>query len=78
MDKQLLARRQKAENSFNDLQKQKEQKQQEIENMDTEMARLQGEWRLLNDLIDKENDTKKKTKVSPKAEVLDLTDVEGA
>ena len=73
MEEQLRARRSQAENDFNELQKQKDQKQTEMNTINEEMFRLQGEYRLLNDLLNK-----KKSKISPKAEVLDVTSVEGS
>lgn len=75
MKETLMARRQQAEDTFNNLVKQKEAKQKEVDDLDIEMARLQGEWRLLGELIDAEKP--KKAKVT-KASEIDVTDVEGA
>lgn len=54
MEQKLIARREQAEASFNSLTKQKEQKEQEIKDIDTELIRLQGEYRLVDDLLNKE------------------------
>lgn len=75
MEDQLKARRQSAENTFAALVEQKKQKQAEMDELDAEMNRLQGEWRLVNDLLIK---PKKKAKVSKEAGKLDVTGVEGA
>lgn len=63
MDNTLQQRRVKAEEQFDVLVKQKEQKEQEIREIDAELNRLQGEYRVINDLL---------TTVSPSAEVLDV------
>lgn len=69
MDKKALKeRRDKAEQDFNALQQQKTQKQQEIEEIDQELLRLQGEYRICNELLENKEDKKK---VSPKANVID-------
>ncbi len=79
MQEDLLARRQQAEDSFNSLVKDKETKQLEMDQLDTEMARLQGEWRLVNDLLDKLSKEKpKKSNISKEADIIDVTDVQGA
>lgn len=69
MQDKLIARGEQAEASFNALVKQREQKEQEIKDIDTELNRLQGEWRLVDDLL---NSKTKPSKVSPKAEVIDV------
>lgn len=68
MDKTLIARRDEAERSFNQLLAQKEQKQNEIRDIDTELAKLQGEYRLIENLLNKD----KKSKVSPQPDVIDV------
>lgn len=76
MDKEsLLKRRQEAEDNFNTIQEKRAEKQQEVEQLDMELGRLQGEYRLINELIEKADTPKK---VSKKAEVIDATSVEGA
>lgn len=77
----LQVRRTKAEETFNNLTKQKERKQEELNDIDTELARLQGEWRLLNDLIAEqtpEDGPPKKDKKAKVADTIDATDVKGA
>lgn len=65
MDKKALKeRRQKAEQQFSAFQSQKTQKEQEIAEIDQELLRLQGEYRLCDELIGDK-------KVSPKANVID-------
>lgn len=75
MENILAERRSKAEQTFDELQKQKEQKQEEIDQLDQEMFRLQGEWRLLNELDTKKSGKKGKDVVSPQAEVIDVESV---
>ncbi len=72
----LLARRQQAEAMFNETAKQKEQKLKEVEEIDLEMARLQGEWRLLGEQLDSVESPKEKK--ASRAEVIDVTTVKGA
>lgn len=74
MEDKLQARRAQAEDSFNLLVKQKELKEQEINDIDTELARLQGEYRLVDDLLVKG----KPSKVSPKPDVIDVPAATGA
>lgn len=69
MDNDLVARRDKAESSFNELTKQREQKLEEIKSIETEQAKLQGEYRLIEDLLNKKA---KKSKVSPQPDVIDV------
>lgn len=69
MQDKLIARREQAEASFNALVKQREQKEQEIKEIDVELNRLQGEYRVVDDLL---KTTAKPSKVSPKAEVIDV------
>jgi hypothetical protein len=64
MENKLAERRIQAENSFNALSKQKEQKEAELKDIDTELLRLQGEWRLIDDLLKKQKPTE--------AEVIDV------
>lgn len=75
MSKDLLARREKAGDSFNKLVKQREAKVEEITNLDAELNRLQGEYRLINDLLDKAEEA---LSVSTKADKLDASKVKGA
>lgn len=78
-EQDLLSRRQVAESAFNELLKQEEQKQTELENIRTEKARYQGEYRLINDLLaEMAPVTGKKLKKKTKAEVIDVTNVVGA
>lgn len=70
MDNSLVERRSTAEEKFNVLAKQREQKQQEINDIDTEMARLQGEWRVIDDLL------KGQAELSPQSDVIDATVVD--
>lgn len=76
MNDKLKERRDKAEEQFKVLAEQKAQKEQEfnkeINEIDTELARLQGEWRLVNDLL---TDTKTKN-VSKEADKLDIVEGE--
>lgn len=66
MEEKLIARREQAESSFSLLVKQKEQKEAEIKEIDTELIRLQGEYRLTDDLLNRSSDT-------PEAEVIDVS-----
>lgn len=68
--KDLLKRREQAEARFNELAKQREQKQSELTELDAELSRLQGEYRLLNELIEKD------TPVSQDAATVDATKAE--
>jgi hypothetical protein len=82
MEEQLMARRQKAEDSFNSIQtllnsiKAELQKYglETVEEGYAELNRIQGEFRLLNEQI---NNLPKET-VSKKATVIDATKVKGA
>lgn len=77
MDKEsLLARRKQAEDNYNALQNQRVQKEQEMSDIDTQMAKLQGEWGVLGELLDKVTEvgaTVKASKASPAANVIDAT-----
>lgn len=81
-----MARRQQAEDSFNNLQNSiksiyAELKKYDVESLteaETELSRLQGEYRILQELIAKAPDDEPKKKVSPKAEVIDASEIEGA
>lgn len=75
MEKKLLARRKQAEDSFNTLAQQKIQKEKEINEIETELARLQGEYRLVDDILNKKAEA---SKVSPKPEVIDVDAATGA
>jgi len=78
MEQDLQARRVQAENSFNELVKLKDEVELKLKTLgvasfaeiDTELARLQGEARLVDDLF------KAKPPVSPTAEVIDATAVD--
>lgn len=76
MEQTLIARRKQAEDTFNELNVQKEQKQVEVDQITEEMNRIQGEYRLINELIETEQKPKKAK--SSKADVIDVTKVEGA
>lgn len=68
MKEDLLVRRAQAENSFNELIKKREEKEAEIREIDTELARLQGEYRVIEGLIN-EKDSKA---VSPAPDVINV------
>jgi chromosome segregation ATPase len=69
MDKKQLERQRKeAEDNFNTLQNQKTEYQNKINEIDVEMVRLQGEYRVLGKLLGKPE----------KVDTIDVTDVKGA
>lgn len=68
MKDKLIARRAKAEDAFNSFQEKRQQKQEELTQIDAELNRLQGEYRLLNEQIDAES--------NKKASVIDATEVD--
>ena len=63
--KDLQARKKAAEDRFNKLAKQKQA-------VDEELFRLQGEYRVIEDLL---KDKKNQSEVSPAANVIDVTSV---
>lgn len=73
MDKDaIIARRDQAENNFNSFLKQKEEKENEIKQIDLEMSRLQGEYRLCAELIEKLESPDTPKKVSKSANKIDV------
>lgn len=75
MDKATLeARRLEVETQFNALQTNKANLQAQMDEAEAELARFQGEYRLINDLLSKFEEPKK----SKKANVIDVTAVPGA
>lgn len=78
MNETLTARRQQVEDTFNELQKQKTEKETEVTTINEELLRLQGEYRTINSLLEEEEKPKTKKKASKEAEVIDVTGVKGA
>lgn len=75
----LSERRTIAETKFNELVKQREQKQAELTDLDAELNRLQGEYRLLNELEEAElvpSENFKDLKARPDAATVDATKAE--
>ncbi len=70
MRDKLIARRDKAEASFNQLVKQREAKVAEVTELDAELNRLQGEYRMANELLDKAD--------KKDAATIDVTETEGS
>lgn len=68
MKDKLLARREKAKKSFDTLAKQREGVVENLNNIDAELNRLQGEYRLVDDLIGKEEGADPATIDATKAE----------
>lgn len=69
MEDELTNRRVIAESTFADLTKQKQQKEAELREIDTELVRLQGEYRLIDDLLNKKAEP---SVVSPEPETIDV------
>lgn len=80
MSKQLAARKQQSEDSFNKLQAFKSEVLEKLKafglgsftEIEEELLRLQGEYRLIEELLDKPS--AKPSKVSPTPEVIDATE----
>lgn len=70
----LGLRREQAETKFNDLAKQREQKQAEITEIDAELNRLQGEYRLIGEIEAEQADPSSADKkaVSPDPATIDV------
>lgn len=74
MDKEaLIARRKQAEDQFNALQKEIADLEKQTVDKQTQAAQLQGEWRVLGELVDKA-DVPAET-VSPAPDVIDVSPV---
>lgn len=71
MDDSLEARRLAIEQEFQKLGEQKTE-------IEREQYRLQGEYRVISDLMEQQKKEKKSKKVSPEANVIDATGTEGA
>lgn len=77
MTKELKARKAQTETVFNDLQNFKNEVQEKLKifgltdfnDIEAELARLQGEYRVLEELLTKKAEP---SKVSPKADVIDV------
>lgn len=77
MTKELKARKAQAEAVFNNLQNFKNEVQEKLKafgldnfgDIESELARLQGEYRVLEELLTKKAEP---SKVSPKADVIDV------
>lgn len=72
MNEKLEGRLAEVEARFNALRYQKLKKQSKMDEIDAEMARLQGEWRLIEYL----KTPKKAKNVSTKANKLDIREVD--
>ena len=67
----LKSKQTESDNKFNNLQKEKEQLNEQIKNIDIEQVKLQGEYRVLQSLIDEtEKDNIDKLK---EGEIVDAT-----
>lgn len=73
----LSQRREQAEAKFNELVKTREQKQSELTDLDAELNRLQGEYRLLNEM-EAEEAPAKAHKGNNEASTIDATPAEEA
>lgn len=82
MEDILTTRRQQSEDRFNELNKQKTQKEEEINEIVQELVKIQGEARVLDELIDKykaiQNTEAPLINVSPEADTLNITEGENA
>lgn len=76
MDKEaLIARRKQAEDQFNALQNEIADLEKQITVKQTEAAQLQGEWRVLGELVDKADGDVPADTVSPTPDVIDVSPV---